>query len=424
MKLNNERLSARAASIGILLAGFFAEPPADAAWDFVPDLNLSAQSEDNPYYLPSSLSALQQSASSVFLDMILQMATYNERSVLLFEPHVVSYKYSGNSNDSLDSNNWYLNGNGQYRWKTAVAGFSALYRRERLASGEFGTIDFNLDTQNPDTGDTGRVVLIDQYRKFYYVTPYLSFDLSPRNTLRFDLTNSGVSYSGGNLSFRTGYKDTRFSTSLQRNVDERTNVAAVMSVDHYQADVNTNEFQTVTVQGSFRRPINQLWTFNMAAGVLRSDYTVFDLRQRPTTSATTDYTASIGLRKRGERTRLNVDLTRNAYPSSNSYSSVRREARVYMERDLTPRLGFDFGVRLQETRTLGNVNSTNDRNYATAEMEFNWAIKPVLFFVAGLEYRTQEFTNDILNRGKTDAASLSAGIRYRGLSKRNPPRSP
>jgi hypothetical protein len=424
MKLINGRFCARTASLGFLLAGIFAGPRADAAWDFVPNLNLAAVSEDNPYYIPDNLSSLQQSASSAVLDTSIQMATYNQRSVLLFEPRVMFHRYTDSANDGLNGEDWYFKGNGEYRWTTVSAGFDADYRRQRIATGEFGTFDYNLDKPPPDTGDTGRTVFIDQYRDFYYATPYVAFTLSPRNTLRLDVIHYNVSYSGGNLAFRTGYGDTRYSATLQRNTDQQTQISAVMSVDDYNADVNTNNFHTATIEGQFSHPINQLWTFNMTAGVLRSDFQVVNLGNRVTAGATTDYIVNLGFRKRSERSSLNADVGRDVYPSSNGYSSVRRQARLYGEVDLSQRFGLDYGVLLQETKTLGNLNSTDDRNYADLELNLSWALKPVLFLVGGLEYQYQEFPNDVLNRGKTTATSLNIGVRYRGLSKRRPPRPP
>jgi len=423
MKLINERFCARAASIGLLLTGVFAGPRADAAWDFVPDLNLRAQSEDNPFYIPDNLPG-QQNASSAALDMSIDMATYNQRSLLVFEPRVIAYRYADNSYDALNGEDWRVRGNGEYQWTTVRAGFDADFRRLRIVTGEFGSIDYNLDTQAPDTGDTGRTALSNQYRKFYYLTPYVAFTLSPRNTLRLDATHSDVSYTGGDLSFRTGYNDTRYSATLQRNTDQQTQISAIMSVDEYNANVNTNDFHTVTVQGQFTRPINQVWSFNMAAGVLRSDYQVANVQDRVTAGATTDYIASLGFRKRSERTSLNADLARNVYPSSNGYSVVRREARLYGDRDLSQRFGLEYGVLFQETKTLGNLNSTDDRNYADLELNFTWAIKPVLFLVTGVEYQSQEFTNAVVNQGKTTATTFDIGVRYRGLSKRKPPRPP
>ena len=52
-----------------------------------------------------------------------------------------------------------------------------------------------------------------------------------------------------------------------------------------------------------------------------------------------------------------------------------------------------------------------------------------LFLVGGLEWLSQKYPNaplnsnpnDNLSRGQMDATSLTIGVRYRGLSKRNPP---
>ena len=422
MKLINERFCARAASVGLLLTGAFIAPCADAAWDFVPNLNLSARAEDNPYYIPDSLPSQQQNATSMGLDASVQMATYNQRSLLLFEPRVIFYRYTDNANDNLNGEDWYFKGSGQYQWTTVTAGFDADYRRQRIVTGEFGSFNYDLDTPNPDTGDTGRTVFSNQYRDFYYATPYVSFTLSPRNTFRLDVTHSNVSYSGGNLAFRTGYGDTRYSATLQRNTDQQTQISAIMSVDDYTADVNANDFHTVTVEGQFQRPITPLWSFMMTAGVLRSDFNVVNTLDRVTAGATTDYVIDVGFRKRSEVANLNATIGRDVYPSSNGYSVVRRAATIYGERNFSARFGLDYGVLLQETKTLGGLNTLDDRNYADLELNFDWALKPVLFLFAGIEYQYQEFPNDAVNRGKTSATTFSVGVRYRGLSKRKPPR--
>src|SRR6516164_7669950 len=124
MKRMNGRVWTRAASTELWLLSVFAAQVAQAAWDFVPNLYLSARSEDNPYYYPDNVPSLpQQTASSAALDMSVQMATYDQRSVLLFEPEVVLHRYMDSSNDNLNGEDYYFRGYGEYDWRTVKAGF-------------------------------------------------------------------------------------------------------------------------------------------------------------------------------------------------------------------------------------------------------------------------------------------------------------
>jgi len=81
-------------------------------------------------------------------------------------------------------------------------------------------------------------------------------------------------------------------------------------------------------------------------------------------------------------------------------------------------------VLLQQTETLGSLNTADNRDYVDLQLGFHWAIRPVLSLVAGVEYQTQEFKNDIVNRGRVTATTFDIGVRYKGLSKRNPPKRP
>jgi hypothetical protein len=187
-----------------------------------------------------------------------------------------------------------------------------------------------------------------------------------------------------------------------------------MSVESYEADVNQNVTDTVRIEATFTRPVTELWTFSLAAGVLRSDFEFVDDNQQLTDS-TTDYTMRV-LRKRTSA-EDEINLSRNVYPSSSGFSSVRREVVMYFDHALTQRLNARVGIRLNETTSLGDVSQQNDRDYARAEVGFQWALKPVLFLDAGYNYTAQEFTNSLLGE-KTDSQAIFIGLRYRGLSRR------
>jgi hypothetical protein len=276
--------------------------------------------------------------------------------------------------------------------------------------------DNNPDTDDFDAGDTGRLAFINEDRERYRTSPYVSFRVSERNSVRLEATKYGYTYSGGDRSFRTGFDSTRFSLGINRNVDERNVVSALMAVESYQADGTQNSTDIARIEGAFTRPLTQLWTMNLAAGVLRSDFEFLTGNQLEV-SATTDYTMRLGFRKRAERSRMNIDFTRDVYPSGTGYSSVRRELRLYYDRVLTQRLNARFGVRMNETKALGDVAAEDNREYTRAEVGFEWALKPVLFLEGGYEYTAQDFTEDII-RQTTNSNAIYVGMSYRGLSRR------
>lgn len=414
-----DQLAASVSVCSILLLGLFGPEPARAAWEVVPDVGIGAETEENPRLNADTPITDTSTATSAVFDAAATIATFTERGFLSVEPSLVSYRYSDASDSDLESDDWYFAGRGEYRWRTVTAGFSANFARERLLSSELVSVDpdNDPDTNDPDTGDTGRLAFINEDRELFYFRPSLDFRVSERNVLTLEATKYDLLYSGGDLSFRSGFDSTRFATGIRRRVDERNVVSAIMSVETYEADANSNSTDIVTIEGSFIRPLTQLWTLNLAAGVLRSDFEFLDDNQQLTASATTDYTMRLGVRKRTERSRINLDFNRNVYPSGSGFSSLRREVRIYYDRALTPRVNARFGVRVNETKALGDVDTVNNREYARAEVDFEWALKPVLFLEAGYGFTAQDFTEDLIQQ-RTKSNSIKIGMSYRGLSRR------
>lgn len=412
------KLAASASAYGVMFASILSHAPARAEWEVVPELGLNAHSEENPRLNPDTLVTDTTAATSAILSATANIASIQQRGSFAFAPSVISYQYVDEKDSELESTDWFLNGSGEYRWQTVNAGFRADLSRERLLNSEVVTVDpdGNPDTDGPDAADSGRLAFISGQRERYWLNPYLGFTVSERNTVRLDIVEDHISFTEGDLAVRTGYDNTRFSLGIHRNVDDRNVVSATMSLESYQADQDLNKTDTVTIEGAFARPVTELWTFNFAAGVLRSEFEFLGTTQQLVARATTDYTMRVGLRKRSERSRINMDVTREVYPSTSGFSSIRREFIVYYDRDLRQRLNASFGIRLDDSQSLGDIDTRDDREYARAELDFRWAIKPVLFLDAGYAYTAQDFTEDLLQQ-KTSSNSVYIGISYRGLSK-------
>ena len=414
--VDNSKLAASTSVIGALLIGLFGPAPARAAWEFVPDLSISAHNDKNPRFDQDG--PAEPSSTSAVFDVAANIANFTDRSYLTFEPRLRAYQYADSSDSDLENEDIYIRGSGEHRWQTVTAGFSAQFQSERMLSAEIAEVDAdnNPDTEDPVDVDTGRLITINEDRERVRLSPYLAFQVSERNTLQFNVVDTEVSYTGGNLVGRTGYDDTVMSAGIYRTVDARNSLAAVLTVDKFRAGQNQNVTDTVTVEGSFTRPVSELWSFTLGAGVLRSDFEFRDTALRLINRATTDYTLRTGFRKRAERSSINIDFRRNVYPSSTGFAAVRREVLLYLTHDLSQRVTAGFGIRANETESLGDVSEQDNRDYLRAELGFEWALKEVLFLGAGYDYTRQDFTFV----GGEDATyqSVYVGLTYRGRSRR------
>jgi hypothetical protein len=352
------------------------------------------------------------------MQISLDMAQFNERGFLSFEPSVLTSKYANDVDKELETTDVFLAGSGAYNWLSVGTGFDLNFSRESILNAELLDVELDDDdpnTTNQDPTDTGRLTFINQDRERLLLRPFIDFKVSERNTLRLLAAKTKVSYSGADLATRTGYDNTRLSAGIIRYANQRNQLSATLSVDNYKANANQNDQDTVRIEGEFTRPVTQLWTLTLAAGVLRSDFEFID-ESRLVDNASTDFTLRVGVRKRAERSSINFDLTRDAYPNSSGFAIVRNEFRTYFGREMTPRLTMDVGVRVSQTASLDDVKSEDDRNYKRAELNFTWAIKPVLFLGAGYSYTAQEFTSE--NVGQAASNGIYIGIGYRGLSRR------
>jgi hypothetical protein len=413
--------SFRLSSLGCLVAGLSIHPAALAAWDFVPDLGLDARVDENIRMQDDAVADLRDPSPSTALDAGVAMTGYNERGFVTFEPRLYATSFSDELDSELDATNVFLYGNGEYNWVKAGTGFEVYYARESILYSELVEevdADGDPDTENPDPIDTGRTAFINQDRKRLFLRPFLDFQVSELNTLKLQLIENNVDYSGLEFESRTGYVDRRFSAGIIRNANERNQVSATVWFENYEADANQNDQDTVRIEGAFARPLSPLWTFTLKTGVLRTDFSFVDNNQM-VDNASTDYTFGVGLSKRSERSSVNLALTRDAYPTATGFSVIRDEAYLYFLRDLTTRVVMSTGFRLAQTRSLDDVDAEDDRDYAVVELSFEWVMRQALSLRGGISYAANEFVNEPI--GKTDGSGVFIGIVYRGVSRRAGP---
>jgi hypothetical protein len=406
---------------------------ARGAWEAIPELTLAVDTNDNTRL---DEEGQDQKTSRTLLDAGIGLASFNERSSLTLAPRLVTDAYADSADRELETDDIFLGATGRRDWISVGAGFETDYSKESILSSELQeTTPGDPDIEDPDDADadTGRLVFFDEDRERLVLRGDLDFRLSERNSFNLQAQRRSVDYSGDAAtqlaSRRSDFDDDRVSLGVTRRVDERNVVIARVFVSEYRADRNDNDTHSVGVEGRFSRPVSQTWRFNLSAGVQRSDYNFLNLNTlQRIDNADTNYTLGAGLRRRAERSTVNVNVVHAVNPSASGFLVVRDEVSGYLERQLSPRFGMRLGARFTRTNTLDDVDREDERDYSRVELGFERALSQRMFLTFGYDFTRQEFANQptcppggsVATCGSEDVSSntLYLGVTYRGLSRR------
>jgi hypothetical protein len=402
--------------------------PAHGAWESEPEIALRAGTADNVLLQPDAFGQLQQDTQNTTLDARVRLTAFNERGFVIFTPRVQSNKYSDDLYTAIEREDWYLDGKAAYRWEAADIGFRANYRDQSIQRSELPDIDDPVIgpdgeiIEEPEEADSGRLVFAEETRERTLLQPYVGFRISPRSTLRFTLSSTEVSYSGGSNVARTSFDDQSLSVGVNRRVNDQNTVSATLLVANYEANANNNVTDTVGVDGAINRIVSDLWTVSVTAGVRRSDFTFDTLAPgRPVVdNAEVNPTFGVRATKRSELGLLNLRFAQLMGPNSSGFVTERDELHIYWNRYLTQRLSARVGIELYETSAVGDAAPINDRSYTRGEFSLDWALGQRIFLTGGYHYTGQEFTQQ--STGKTNSRAIFIGLVYRGLSRPGVPR--
>jgi len=380
----------------------------------VPDLSVLVESTDNVLVDSDG----EESASRTVLDLGVTLSNFTQRGEVVVEPRLTSDYFAKSQHRDLETEDKYLDLRGNYTWQKLGVGFSTAYSNESTLRAEFASaVPGDPDLEEPVDVDTGRLAL-NETRTYLANRVNVDFLLSQRSSLGLELRQAEVSYSEQSLlrDFRSDFDDTSIAVLLRRQTNQRNQISARLFVSEYSAKANANETDSVGLSGTFTRPFTQTWTFDLSAGVQRSD---FRFRLPGTTdfidNADTNYTFGMGLRKRGQRSLWTISMNRSLDPNSAGHVVVRDQLRAYLQRQLTPRLGGQFGVRWFSYEALDEARSDDDRTYARAELTFEYTLKRTLFLFFGMDGLNQKYEGE----DAANATSLFVGLTYRGLSRRD-----
>ena len=207
-----------------------------AAWEFVPELSLSAVTDDNLRLLPDVLPDLGNSGRTV-LDARATLSSAGNRGGLYFQPRIRAESYSNSADATFDGTDTFMHLRGSHRWEQGELGFRTDYDQQDVRDSELteATPD-DPDIDDPVEPDTGRLLFVNQDRERVGLSPYVDFQLSERSSLLLEAALWDVSYSGIELPGRSAYESQQFAAGIVRQVDARNELSARVLVSKYAAD--------------------------------------------------------------------------------------------------------------------------------------------------------------------------------------------
>ncbi len=385
---------------------------AQAAWDLVPEIGLLVEHNDNPRLRTGG----ETNASRTIIDATLDIRNFGERGEIRLRPRIRADQYSDAVDEELENDDAFLRGSGEYRWQRATIGFTSNYVQQSILSSETpGAAPDDPDLDDPSDDITGNLIFFDQVRTRTVFRPYMEFQLTERTGALLETEITESTYTGPQFSSRTDYTNDELALGLVRRVDDLTRMTARVVASKYEAVQNMNVTDSVGVEGVFSRPLSDLWTLNIAAGMLRSDFAFMDADDNLVDNADANVTFDLGFRRRTDFSRININVFREISPSASGHLSQQNQVRIYLERQWSDRFSAWGAVRGINTKSLDNSDRFNDRDYFRLEMGLDWHFTARWFFSLGYSHTLRERQNRP-DSEQRESNSYYLGINFRGLS--------
>jgi hypothetical protein len=411
-----------ALALGIPLHAAFAE------WQSVPAIRLGMEGNDNPrlgQWIPGpgggAAPPEDHTATRTLLDARIEFANTGQRGNFSIEPRATFDAYADEVDDDLERQDAYLTARGAYRWQRATGNLRASLSRESILTSELVDTDFtdpddDFIVEEPIETDTGRLVLLDEYRKRLSLAPSIAFSLSDRNSLSLAPSIVDVSYTGVQFAGRTDFTDTGITLGLNRATSDRAEAALRLLVSKYEAEATRNDTDTTGLEGYYAIELTEVMSLDFAAGVERSDFVFVNGAGISVSDTETNVTFNVGLTMRSDVGTLNLDVGRTVGPSGSGFLSQRNEVRAFYRRRMSDKLRGGIGLALSDTESLDGLS--DQRDFARLDLDLEWALTALWSLSLGYSNIDQDFGSPLRQQEGGKAQVVSLGAVYRGLRRR------
>lgn len=381
------------------------------AWEFVPILSAGALYEDNPRYVRDTtinsaicqnpdlteeerrlLRCTEEDAFGLLLDARITASWRTQTTNYSLTPRVQARIYPDSNDEDLEEDNYYLDGSVSHQMRLSQVGLSAGYSSVGVRTAEFDeALPDNPDQPPPPGGSSGRFVSPDTTRDSWYVRPYWSLNISSRNLLTVSGSYLDAEYDRRAIaSTYFDYTYTLVEPTLTHTLNPKTSLVLVTGSSRYESEQPNgpvdNESETYSLRFGFTRVLSEVSTLNVTMGFATTDSVVDGLSFDPRTglacglptckgrSSSDNFVGQASYRLRGERTELNLDVSRFTAPQSTGSEVIRDQVAAYVSQRLTTRLRGRLGILVTQEESVLGAGLRFDQDYLRGEAELNYQL--------------------------------------------------
>jgi len=385
---------------------------ADGAWDFVPTLMLTAESDDNARHLPVD----QPTSTRAAFDARLRAGRFSDRGEAWVEPRIVADAYADEADRNLEHNDLFLRTRATREMPRAFFAFDSDFRSESVLRSE---IDDALEEDLPTGSDTietdsGAIGTFTDVRDRFGLSMEGGPSLSDRTTLAFDTSWLDVAYESELPLERADFENLTLGMTLTRAVDERNNVAARVYGMDYTAPRNDNNSRALGVEATFERPLTGTVRFSIDVGVVRTEFSYIGAGFDRVDGVSNGFTFLFDIEKQARATTYSLSAGQSVSPGTTGFLAPRDDLRLGVRHRISPRLAFAAGVRAAAI-DVGENAVTPPRDYLRTTIEFDWALSERYSLRAGHDRVREDF--GVGGGTEIESSSVFVGIRYQGQSR-------
>ena len=288
------------------------------------------------------------------------------------------------------------------------------YAREDSFNSELVDAGFDdLDPDDPIDGGEGTTEeLASETRTRVQLRPDFTHDISEVTGVAVGGVFQTVGFDSESRD-RTEYDYLELRTLLTRRLSPRTQVGVGPVVSRYETRDDTRQTDGYGLELGLDHRWSEVSRLRGKLFVLRSEFEGLDDGLLVSESET-NVGFNLGFTRRTELGRVRLDVGRTVRPTAGGSTVVQDQVRAQFDHDFSERLFMRTALRAYTQERVGSSESSNNRDYARAELGLTWMATPTIFISGGYNYTWRELE---LDGTSADNHSVFVSFGYRGLGR-------